>query len=91
MPLKLNSYTSGHKVEPKIEREVVPIKINTERTARFFFVAIKNYDFIGPIDEIYYQMWYEEQFPYYQLNIDSSRFEVWEKMRKKREQRNIRL
>jgi hypothetical protein len=38
---KISKFTSGHKVEPKIEQEVVPIKINTERTERFFFVAIK--------------------------------------------------
>lgn len=31
--------------------------------------AIKKYDFIDPIDEIYYQMWYEEQCPYYQFQL----------------------
>ena len=31
--------------------------------------AIKKYDFIDPIDEIYYQMWYEEQYPYYQFQL----------------------
>ena len=31
--------------------------------------AIKNYDFIAPIDEIYYQMWLEEQYPYYQFQL----------------------
>ena len=64
--------------------------------------AIKNYDFIDPIDEIYYQMWFEEQFPYYQFNIDSSRFagssynfnvqkgiNEWLEMRKKRENYEI--
>ena len=30
--------------------------------------AIKNYDFIDPIDEIYYPMWFEEQFPYYEFD-----------------------
>lgn len=31
--------------------------------------AIKKYDFINPIDEIYYQMQLEEQYPYYQFQL----------------------
>lgn len=59
--------------------------------------AIKKYDFIDPIDEIYYQMWYEEQYTYYQFQLPD-RFEgsaynfnvqnginEWLKMREKRE------
>ena len=65
------------------------------------FNGIKNYDFIDPIDEIYYQMWYEEQYPYYQFQLperfrDSAyNFNVqngineWLEMRKKRENREI--
>ena len=59
--------------------------------------AIKNYNFIDPIDEIYYPMWFEEQFPYYEFDIASCRFggsaynfnvqngiNEWLEMRKKR-------
>ena len=31
--------------------------------------AIKKYDFIDPIDEIYYQMWLEQQYPYYEFKL----------------------
>lgn len=65
--------------------------------------AIKKYDFIDPVDEIYYyQMLFEEQFPYYKFDIDSCRFEgsaynfnvqnginEWLEMRKKRENHEI--
>ena len=34
----------------------------------------KRYDFTNPIDEIYYQMWLEEEFPYYQFNIEMDSF-----------------
>ena len=45
---------------------------NLSRLAEAYGVcidAIKKYDFIDPIDEIYYQMWYEEQYPYYQFQL----------------------
>lgn len=32
--------------------------------------AIKEYKFDDPIDSIYMIMWLEEQFPYYELNLD---------------------
>ena len=63
--------------------------------------AIKNYDFIDPIDEIYYQMWYEEQYPYYQFQLpdrfagSAYNFNVqngineWLKMRETREKYEI--
>ena len=63
--------------------------------------AIKKYDFIDPIDEIYYQMWYEEQYPYYQFQLpdrfagSAYNFNVqngineWLKMRGKRENYEI--
>ena len=70
-----------------------------EELAELFEVsvdAIRQYDFTNPIDEIYYQMWYEEQYPYYQLNIDPDRFagsayninvyngiQEWKKMRER--------
>lgn len=63
--------------------------------------AIKNYDFIDSIDEIYYQMWFEEQYPYYQFKLpdrftgSSYNFNVqkgineWLKLREKRENYEI--
>ena len=48
-----------------------------EKLAELFEVsvdAIRKYDFTTLIEEIYYQMWYEEQYPYNQLNIDLDRF-----------------
>ena len=64
--------------------------------------AIRKYDFTNPIDEIYYQMWLEEEFPYYQLNIDSDRIagtaynmnvyngiQEWKKMKERRENYEI--
>ena len=41
MTAEVNNRTSGHKVEPKIEREGVPINLINERTERFFF-AVEN-------------------------------------------------
>ncbi len=41
MTAEVNYCASCHKVEPKIEREIVLIKKNTLRTERFFFVAIE--------------------------------------------------
>ena len=32
--------------------------------------AIKEYKYEDPIDTIYMLMWLEEQFPYYELNLD---------------------
>ena len=63
--------------------------------------AIKKYDFIDPIDEIYYQMWYEEQYPYYQFQLPDrfagsaynlnvlNGINEWLKMREKRENYEI--
>ena len=77
---------------------------NLPRLAEVYEVsieAIKNYDFIDPIDEIYYQMWLEEQYPYYEFKLpdrfgDSSYninvqkgINEWLKMREKRENYEI--
>ena len=64
--------------------------------------AIRKYDFTNPIDEINYQMWFEEQYPHYEFNINNSRFNgstynfnvqnginEWLKMRAKRENYEI--
>lgn len=45
---------------------------NLPRLAEVYEVsmdAIKNYDFIDLIDEIYYQMWLEKQYPYYEFKL----------------------
>ena len=49
-----------------------PSPSRLEELAKLYEVsvdAIRKYDFTNPIDEIYYQMWLEEEFPYYQFNI----------------------
>lgn len=59
--------------------------------------AIKPYDFKNPIEQIYYHMWEEEQFPYSKFVIDINSYKrttnnelvikglaEWEKMRDKR-------
>lgn len=82
-----------------------PSPSRLEELAKLYEVsvdAIRKYDFTTPIEEIYYQMWYEEQYPYYQLNIDPDRFagsayninvyngiNEWLKMREKREKYEI--
>lgn len=37
--------------------------------------AIKKYDFNNPIDVIYFHMWLEEEFPYYEISFDSDSYE----------------
>lgn len=64
--------------------------------------AIKRYDFNNPIDVIYFHMWLEEEFPYYEINFDCDSYEQteyneivqkamseWNKMRNKRENLEI--
>lgn len=64
--------------------------------------AIKEYDFSNPIDVIYNLMWLEEEFPYYQFNIEMDSFsgkpynmnvyngiQEWKKMRERRENYDI--
>lgn len=75
-----------------------------EELAELFEVsidAIRKYDFTNPIDEIYYQMWLEEQYPYYEFKL-TDRFagssynlnvqkgiNEWLRMREKRENYEI--
>ena len=79
-----------------------PDATNLKRLAEVSIDTIKKYDFIDPIDEIYYPMWFEEQFPYYEFDIASCRFggsaynfnvqngiNEWLEMRKKRENHEI--
>ena len=64
--------------------------------------AIKQYDFIDPIDVIYYHMWEEELFPYSEIVFDLNGLkdtfyneaiikgiETWQEMREKRENGEI--
>jgi len=64
--------------------------------------AIKRYDFNNPIDVVYFHMWLEEEFPYFEINFDSDSFEKteyndivqkamnkWKEMRDKRENLEI--
>lgn len=91
-----NNYENNYR-EPSEERlkeiaELYEVSVN----------AIKKYDFNNPIDAIYNLMWLEEEFPYYELNLDCSKFKVtsynlnvqkgikeWKKMREKRESGEI--
>lgn len=82
-----------------------PSQSRLEKLAELFEVsvdAIRKYDFTNPIDEIYYQMWLEEEFPYYQFNIEMDSFsgkpynmnvyneiQEWKKMRERREDYDI--
>ena len=60
--------------------------------------AIKRYDFNNPIDTVYFHMWLEEEFPYYEIKFDCDSYEQteyneiiqkamneWKEMREKRE------
>lgn len=60
--------------------------------------AIKKYDFNNPIDVVYFYMWLEEEFPYYEIIFDNYSYEKtdyneivqcafreWKLMREKRE------
>ena len=54
-----------------------PSPSRLEELAKLYEVsvdAIRKYDFTTPIEKIYYQMWYEKQYLYNQLNIDPGRF-----------------
>ena len=64
--------------------------------------AIKEYKYEDPIDTIYMLMWLEEQFPYYELNLDydcikgteynmniQKGLSEWMEMREKRENGEI--
>lgn len=97
-------YSSNKSIREWENNTKSPDATNLKRLAEAYGVsidAIKKYDFIDPIDEIYYQMWYEEQYPYYQfqlpdrfagsaynLNVQNG-INEWLKMREKRENYEI--
>ena len=97
-------YSSNKSIREWENNSKSPDATNLKRLAEIYGVsidAIKKYDFIDPIDEIYYQIWYEEQYPYYQfqlpdrfkgssynLNVQSG-INEWLKMREKRENYEI--
>ena len=97
-------YSSNKSIREWENNTKSPDTKNLHRLAEAYGVsidAIKKYDFIDPIDEIYYQMWYEEQCPYYQFQLperfagSAYNFNVqngineWLKMREKRENYEI--
>ena len=65
-------YSSNKSIREWENNTKSPDAKNLHRLAEAYEVsidAIKKYDFINPIDEIYYPMWFEEQFPYYEFDI----------------------
>lgn len=97
-------YSSNKSIREWENNTKSPDVRNLSRLAEAYGVcidAIKKYDFIDPIDEIYYQMWYEEQYPYYQFQLPDRfagsvyNFNVqngineWLKMKEKREKYEI--
>lgn len=82
-----------------------PSPSRLEKLAELYEVsidAIRKYDFTNSIDEIYYQRWLEEEFPYYKFKIEPDKFmgsvynfnvqngiKEWLKMREKRENYEI--
>ena len=97
-------YSSNKPIREWENNTKSPDAKNLPRLAEAYGVcidAIKKYDFIDSIDEIYYQMWYEEQYPYYQFQLpdrfvgSAYNFNVqngineWLKMREKREKYEI--
>ena len=97
-------YSSNKTIRDWENNTKSPDARNLPRLAEAYGVsidAIKNYDFIDPIDEIFYQMWLEEQYPYYEFKLSdrfggsSYNFNVqngineWLEMRKKRENHEI--
>ena len=97
-------YSSNKSIREWENNTKSPDAKNLPRLAEAYCVsidAIKNYDFIDPIDEIYYQMWFEEQYPYYQFQLpdrftgSSYNFNVqkgineWLNLREKRENYEI--
>ena len=97
-------YSSNKPIREWENNTKSPDARNLPRLAEAYGVsidAIKNYDFIDPIDEIFYQMWLEEQYPYYQFqltdrfacsayNLDvQNGINEWLKMREKRENYEI--
>ena len=101
---KYLGYKSNKQIREWENNSKSPDATNLKRLAEIYGVsidAIKKYDFIDPIDEIYYQMWLEEQYPYYQfqlpdrfagsaynLNVQNG-INEWLKMREKRENYEI--
>ena len=97
-------YSSNKPIREWENNTKSPDARNLPRLAEAYGVsidAIKKYDFIDPIDEIYYQMWFEEQYPYYQFQLpdriagSTYNFNIeigineWLEIRKKRENYEI--
>ena len=64
-----NSYETNYR-SPSKERlkeiaELYEVSVN----------AIKKYDFNNPMDVVYFYMWLEEEFPYYEINFENDSYE----------------
>ncbi len=87
-----NNYREPSKDRLKEIAELYEVSVN----------AIKKYDFNNPIDVIYFHMWLEEEFPYYEIKFDYNSHEdteynevvlnainEWHQMREKRQNLEI--
>lgn len=87
-----NNYIEPSKDRLKEIAELYEVSVN----------AIKKYDFNNPIDVIYFHMWLEEEFPYYEIKFDYNSHEdteynevvlnainEWHQMREKRQNLEI--
>lgn len=87
-----NNYRESSKDRLKEIAELYEVSVN----------AIKKYDFNNPIDVIYFHMWLEEEFPYYEIKFDYISHEdteynevvlnainEWHQMREKRQNLEI--
>ncbi len=69
---KYMGYSSNKSIREWENNSKSPDATILKRLAEIYGVsidAIKKYDFVDPIDEIYYPMWLEEQYPYYQFQL----------------------
>ena len=93
----IQNYESGRRCpRPKRLKEIAELYEVSQN-------AIKEYDFKDPVDYVYYQMWLEELYPYYEINLNlnsilnNSEFDKkiykglkkWQEMREKRENYEI--
>lgn len=82
-----NNYREPSKGRLKEIAELYEVSVN----------VIKKYDFNNPIDVVYFHMWLEEEFPYYEIKLDCNSYKdteynavvlnainQWQQMREKR-------
>ena len=54
---------------------LVNLAMNFQYSFYLVSIDLKKYDFNNPIDVIYFHMWLEEEFPYYEISFDSDSYE----------------